>query len=93
MSIKASLSLPFAKFIVTKNSKWKKNAVKVQQKLMFELIERAKKTKFGREHNFSEIRNYSNFKMQIPIRDYEGLKGYVNLIIDGEKDILWPGKP
>ena len=93
MSIKASLSLPFAKFIVTKNSKWKENAVKVQQKLMFELIERAKKTKFGREHNFSEIRNYSNFKMQIPIRDYEGLKGYVNLIIDGEKDILWPGKP
>ncbi len=93
MSIKASLSLPFAKFIVTKNSKWKKNAVKVQQKLMFELIEQAKKTKFGREHNFSEIRNYSNFKMQIPIRDYEGLKGYVKLIIDGEKDILWPGKP
>jgi hypothetical protein len=45
MSIKASLSLPFAKFIVTKNSKWKKNAVKVQQKLMFELIERAKKNK------------------------------------------------
>ena len=93
MSIKALLSFPFAKFIVAKNSKWKKNAVKVQQKLMFELIERAKKTKFGREHNFSEIRNYSNFKMQIPIRDYEGLKGYVNLIIDGEKDILWPGKP
>ena len=93
MGIKALLSLPFAKFIVAKNSKWKKNAVKIQQKLMLELIEQAKKTKFGREHNFSEIRNYSNFKTQIPIRDYEGLKGYVKLIIEGEKDILWPGKP
>ena len=93
MGIKALLSLPFAKFIVAKNSKWKKNAVKIQQKLMLELIEEAKKTKFGREHNFSEIRNYSNFKTQIPIRDYEGLKGYVKLIIEGEKDILWPGKP
>jgi len=93
MSIKASLSLPFAKFIVTKNSKWKENAVKVQQKIMFELIKQGGGTKFGRDHNFSEIRNYSNFKMQIPIRDYEGLKGYVKQIIDGEKDILWPGKP
>jgi hypothetical protein len=93
MGIKASLSLPFAKFIVTKNSKWKENAVKVQQKLMFELIKQAKKTKFGRDHNFSEIRNYSNFKIQIPIRDYEGLKGYISQIIEGEKDILWPGKP
>ncbi|MDB0027202.1 GH3 auxin-responsive promoter family protein [Flavobacteriales bacterium] len=93
MSIKSSLSLPFAKFIVTKNGKWKENAVKVQQKIMFELIKQGGGTKFGRDHNFSEIRNYSNFKMQIPIRDYEGLKGYVKQIIDGEKDILWPGKP
>ena len=75
MGIKSSLSLPFAKFIVSRNSKWKENAVKVQQKLMFELVKQAKKTKFGREHNFSEIRNYTSFKMQIPIRDYEGLKG------------------
>ena len=43
--------------------------------------------------NIREARNYSNFKMQIPIRDYESLKGYVNHIINGEKDVLWPGKP
>ncbi len=93
MGIKASLSLPFAKFIVTKNNKWKNNAVKIQQKLMLKLIEQAKKTKFGRDHNFSEIRNYSDFKKQIPVRDYEELKGYMQEIIDGKEDVLWPGKP
>jgi hypothetical protein len=43
MGIKASLSLLFAKFIVSKNSKWKENAVKVQQKIMFQLVKQAKK--------------------------------------------------
>ena len=57
MGIKALLSWPFAKFIVAKNSKWKKNAVRVQQKLMLELVKEGKKTKFGRDHSFSEIKN------------------------------------
>jgi len=93
MNIKKLLCLPFAKFIVNKNSKWKKNAIQVQEKLMFELIKQAKKTKFGIDHDFSEIIDYADFKARIPVRDYEGLKDYVNQIIDGEKDILWPGKP
>ena len=29
----------------------------------------------------------------MPIRDYEGLKEYVDLVVDGKKDVLWPGKP
>ncbi|MBC8266197.1 MAG: GH3 auxin-responsive promoter family protein [Flavobacteriales bacterium] len=93
MGIKASLSLPFAKFIVSKNNKWKNNAVKVQEKLMVDLINKAKHTQFGKDHNFSEIKNYSDFKQQIPVRDYEELKGYVQQIIDGDEDVLWPGKP
>ena len=88
MGIKALLSLPFAKFIVAKNNRWKKNAVKVQQKLMFELIKQAKKTKFGIDHDFSEIIDYANFKARIPVRGYEGLKDYVNQIIDGEKVMI-----
>ena len=93
MGIKASLSLPFAKFIVSKNKKWKNNAVKVQENLMLELVRQAENTVFGKDHDFQEIKNYSDFKKQIPIRDYEGLKDYIQQIIDGKEDVLWPGKP
>ena len=93
MGLKSLLSLPFARQIIKKNSKWKKNAVKVQNRLLFSLINQAKNTKFGKDHNFSEISNYSNWKKNIPIRDYEELKIYVQQIIEGEKDVLWPGKP
>ncbi|MBC8510970.1 MAG: GH3 auxin-responsive promoter family protein [Cryomorphaceae bacterium] len=93
MGLKSLLSLPFARQIVKKNSKWKKNAVKVQNKLLLSLISQAKNTKFGNDHNFSEISNYSDWKKNIPIRDYEDLKIYVQEIIDGKKDVLWPGRP
>ena len=93
MGLKSLLSLPFARQIVKKNSKWKKNAVKVQNRLLLSLISQAKNTKFGKDHNFSEISNYSDWKKNIPVRDYEELKIYVQEIIEGEKDVLWPGKP
>ena len=93
MGLKAYLSYPFAKFVVYKNSKWKKNAVKFQEKIMFELIDRSKQTTFGVDHSFSKITSYSDFTTNIPIRDYEGLRPYVEKIIDGDEDVLWPGKP
>ena len=93
MSIKTALSLPFAKFIIRKNDKWKKNAVKIQQDLLFSLIKKAQNTSFGKDHNFSEISNYSDWKKNVPIRDYEDLKDYVQAIIDGDENVLWPEKP
>ena len=93
MGIKASLSLPFAKFIVSKNKTWKNNAVKVQQKTMLKLLNQAQNTIFGKDHSFSIIQNYADFKNHIPVRDYEGLKPYIDQIIDGKENILWPGKP
>jgi hypothetical protein len=93
MGIKASLSLLFAKFIVSKNKKWKTNAVKVQQKTMLKLLNQAQNTIFGKDHSFSAIQNYADFKTHIPVRDYEGLKTYIDQIIDGKENVLWPGKP
>ena len=93
MGIKASLSLPLAKFIVSKNKRWKNNAVKVQQKTMLKLLNQAQNTIFGKDHSFSIIQNYADFKTHIPVRDYEGLKPYIDQIIDGKENVLWPGKP
>ncbi len=93
MGLKSLLSLPFAKKIVRKNNKWKNNAVAVQNQLFLSLIQQAKETTFGRDHSFSTISNYSDWKATVPVRDYEELKGYMQQIIDGEKNVLWPGKP
>lgn len=93
MGLKAALSKPFAAFAVWQINKWKKNAVEAQDKILQNLIKTAENTAFGKDHRFAEINNYEDFKENIPIRDYEALKGYVDRVIAGESDVLWTGKP
>ncbi len=93
MSIKALGAKIFAKRIRKKINKWASDPIKTQERVFKNLIENARNTAFGVDHNFKEIKTFSDFAKHVPIRDYEELKPYVNRVVDGEKDILWPGKP
>jgi len=93
MGIRSILSKPFAAMVVKDQQKWALNPVEFQQKIFQTLISKAKDTQFGRDHGFAEIKNYNDFKKQVPIRDYEGLKGYIDQILKGSSDVLWKGKP
>jgi hypothetical protein len=93
MGLKAALSKPFAAFVVKGINKWKKNAVKAQQDTLLNLVSSAKRTSFGKDHAFGGIKNYSDFKKQVPIRDYEELRPYIDRVVAGESDVMWKGKP
>ena len=93
MNIKSILAKPFAKRITTRIYKQSNNAVKIQNSVFKKLLKQAQNTTFGKDHNFSKINSYAEFKHQVPIRDYEDLKPYVERVVAGEKDILWKGKP
>ena len=91
--IKSILAKPFAYSIAKRIQKWASTPEKTQQKVFDKLISDAKNTVFGKEHHFDTIKTYQDFKKQVPIRDYEGLKKYVDRVVAGEPDILWKGKP
>lgn len=93
MGIKASLSIPFAKIVVAKTKKWAKKPFETQEKVLKELIAKAEETEYGKDHGFSKIKTYEDFKKRVPINDYEGLKKYFERVKAGENSILWPGKP
>ncbi|MDN3588449.1 GH3 auxin-responsive promoter family protein [Pedobacter aquatilis] len=93
MGIKAALSKPFAAFAVWQINKWKHNAVQVQHKILQKLISSAQATDFGKDHQFSSIKSYADFKQNVPVRDYEGLKTYIDKVVEGAENVLWPGKP
>ncbi|BAO75568.1 putative auxin-regulated protein [Winogradskyella sp. PG-2] len=92
-SIKAALSKPFAKLIAKRIEKWSSKPIETQQKVFKDLITEASNTIFGKDHNFSAINSYEAFKANVPVRDYEELKHYVERVVAGEKDVLWKGKP
>ena len=93
MSLKAFAAKLFAKKVVGKTQKWARNPEETQKKVFKNLILMGGPTKFGKDHNFETIQTYQDFTEQVPIRDYEELKGYVHLVIGGEADVMWPGKP
>ncbi len=93
MGIKAALSKPFAAWAVKGINKWKNNALKAQDETLQKLLRTASNTAFGKDHQFSKIKNYRDFKANVPIRDYEDLRPYIDRVVAGESDVLWKGKP
>ena len=83
----------FAAAIHLKNKAWITDPLKYQKKTFSNLIKKAKNTSFGKDHFFENITNYEDFKKAVPVRDYEGLRPYVEKMLEGDSDILWPGKP
>lgn len=87
------LSKPFASLVVSKQNAWANSPVEIQNKVFRYLINHAKNTIFGHDHDFKSIRSYQDFKERVPIRDYEDLKPYIDHVVEGWKDVLWQGKP
>ncbi|MDI1307271.1 MAG: GH3 auxin-responsive promoter family protein [bacterium] len=93
MSIKSVAAKLFALKIYKKTQAWANNPVATQNKVLQELIKEAKETQFGLDHHFDTIKSSADFANQVPVRDYEALKPYVDKVVKGAENILWKGKP
>lgn len=68
---------------------FKKNPFSAQEAIFKQLIEAGKPTEFGREHQFNLINTYADFVKQVPIRNYESTKPYIDKAMSGEQNVLW----
>lgn len=93
MSLKAIAAKIFATLVVSKMNRWAHAPAETQQKVFKQLISKASETAFGKDHDFSSITTAEEFAKKVPVRDYEQLRPYVDRVVAGETDILWPGKP
>ena len=93
MGIRSFLAGPVASVIAAQNRKWSSRPGLYQQKTFERIVAKATKTRFGRTHAFESIRNVDDFRKHVPVRDYEGLKSWFDMLLEGHSDVLWPGKP
>ncbi len=70
-----------------------KDAAATQNRVLKEIVTYAENTVFGRAHRFSEIQTYEDFTNRVPPMDYEDHRPYITRHQQGEKDVLFPGKP
>lgn len=93
MGIRSLLAGPVASLVASQTKKWSSRPGYYQLRTFQKLVADAKDTAFGKDHGFADIDSIETFRRQVPIRDYEGLKGYIEKVVAGQPDILWPGKP
>jgi hypothetical protein len=97
---KGRLARPWASRV--RRADWQRNAdpAAAQERVLKQLLDTASKTAFGQDHDFARISRLTSakdradaFRASVPVRDYEGLRPYVERAVAGERDVLWPGLP
>ena len=67
------------------------DAEHLQHKVLMHLINKGKNTEYGVKHLLNTSNNYDKFVQNVPVNTYEELKGDIDRMRHGEKDVLWPG--
>ena len=66
------------------------NPIDTQQKVFNQLIGSAQFTEYGKQYGFAHIDSITDFKKHVPLNDYESLKPYIQRILEGHQNVLWP---
>jgi hypothetical protein len=93
MAWKSTLLRPFARYVARSINRWSAAPLGAQEEVFAQLMKGVAHTTFGKDHGLTADTSYVDFKTKVPLRDYEALKPYIELIKQGEKDVLWPGRP
>lgn len=65
---------------------------RTQRQTLAFLLAKGAKTVYGHEHAFGNIASYENFAANVPVVEYEQIRPLVMRMVQGEKDVLWPGR-
>ena len=84
----------FARLTVEADS-WTGNEVRVQRRVLLDLLNKAQDTEFGRRHGFAKILLSPSpeqaFAEAVPAEGYEAFRNDIMKMADGARDVLWPG--
>ncbi len=68
------------------------NPLDTQREQFILLIDRAVNTEYGKKFNFARIHTYEDFQENVSLSTYKDLFPYIDRMMRGESDVLWPGK-
>ena len=67
-----------------------KNPQGAQRQILSELVKEYKKTRYGKSHHASEIKEVEDFRANFPIIDYKGLNPYFVEVQKGDYAVILP---
>jgi hypothetical protein len=70
----------------------REQAVPMQHAQFDILLRAAKNTVFGTRYSFDKITTHKEFKEKVPLHTYEEIHPYIDRMMHGEQNVLWPGE-
>lgn len=70
-----------------------RHAVADQDAILKHLLKTGRNTVIGKEAKLSEVRTYEEFRQAMPVRDYEQLRPWIDMVKEGKHNVLWKGQP
>lgn len=70
-----------------------KHPKEVQLNLLHQILKTNAETVFGKEHLFDVTDTVEKYQANVPVNTYDNLASYINRHLQGEADVLVPGKP
>lgn len=64
----------------------------VQKEWFEQLINAAEDTEWGKRYHYGQIKSIADYKSNVPVQEYNDLKPFIKRMMEGEKDVLWPGE-
>ncbi|WP_461486006.1 GH3 auxin-responsive promoter family protein, partial [Pedobacter sp.] len=64
----------------------------VQDEWLHTLIASAENTEWGKLYDYRSILTVQQFKERVPIQNYDTLKPYIERMLQGEQNVLWPSE-
>ena len=61
----------------------------VQEEWLFNLINGARNTEWGRKYDYKSIETREEFVNRVPLQNYDTLKPYIERMMQGEENVLW----
>lgn len=81
----------YLKYRYSSIEKFIKNPFDAQDQVFEYLIGNGKKTRWGDQYDYFNIKNYHDFQRRVPVSVYDELKPWIQRMMHGERDVLWPG--
>jgi hypothetical protein len=69
---------------------WMQDSASAQREVLQDLVTTAQYTQIGLEYGFEKLFNIKDFKQRVPVHEYDDLKPYIERMMSGEENVLWP---
>ena len=70
---------------------YREHAREIQEEVLFNLLNTAKGTEWGEKYDYANIKSWDGYKERVPVSRYETIEPLINRMIQGDRNVLWPG--